>query len=523
MTENVDLSKLERVLASLAEASPAARREGLAPYATRAGIGRLMSMATAGGKNARAAARALCDLSSSKASGELISHYMDLQREKTAGMLKNSDPKVRKSAAQLLGNLKPDEFCSELIEALNTEGTEFVRPSIILAIGNAKRTPAAMTALTDYVLPSDCSEKHIREQAAALSKAISSLRGGEDTDVKVKALPEKNEILLRCPSAKVTAEELKALGYSVSLHKALNGFVSVKNVPKLSSLYVARSFYDMNVLYGVFDTMNAAVRAAKSGGFEDLIRTMYGEGELRFRVDVQSLNSQTTQQLRSKVSSEIAAELLPRGLINSPSNYAFSVRLLLTREKAYLGAAPAPKLDGRFQYRTDAISASIHPAVAASCMRFIKPYLKEKADVLDPFCGAGTMLFERAKYSYASLTGTDINSDALRAARQNERNAKTGAHFLIKNAGSPFRDKFDEVICNMPFGLRVGSHDENRSLYAAFLRNLTKMLKKDGVAFLFTHEKKLLAELQPESMELEDKCTFSAGGLHPSMFVLKNK
>ena len=69
MTENVDLSKLERVLASLAEASPAARREGLAPYATRAGIGRLMSMATAGGKNARAAARALCDLSSSKASG----------------------------------------------------------------------------------------------------------------------------------------------------------------------------------------------------------------------------------------------------------------------------------------------------------------------------------------------------------------------------------------------------------------------------------------------------------------------
>ena len=49
------------------------------------------------------------------------------------------------------------------------------------------------------------------------------------------------------------------------------------------------------------------------------------------------------------------------------------------------------------------------------------------------------------------------------------------------------------------------------------------MLKKDGVAFLFTHEKKLLAELQPESMELEDKCTFSAGGLHPSMFVLKNK
>lgn len=523
MTENVDLSKLERTLASLAEASPAARREGLAPYATRAGIGRLMSMATSGGKNSRAAARALCDLSSSKASGELIGHYIDLQREKTLGMLKSEDAKVRKSAAQLLGKLKPDEFCSELIEALSKEGTEFVRPSIILAIGNAKRTPAALAALTDYVLPSDCSEKHIREQAAAISKAISSLRGGEETDVKVKALPQKSEILLRCPSAKVTLEELKELGYNASLHPGLKGFVSVKNAPKLSSLYVARSFYDMNVLYGAYDTMNAAVKAAKGSDFEALIRTMYGEGELRFRVDVQSLNSQTTQQLRSKVASEIAAALLPRGIINSPSNYAFAVQLLLTREKAYIGIAPAPKLDGRFQYRTSAISASIHPAVAASCMRFIKPYLKENADVLDPFCGAGTMLFERAKYSYASLIGTDISSDALRAARQNERNAKTGARFIIKNAGSPFRDKFDEVICNMPFGLRVGSHEENRSLYAAFLRNLTKMLKKDGAAFLFTHEKKLLAELLPESMELVEKATFSAGGLHPSMFILKNK
>lgn len=521
MTEHVDLSKLEKALSSLSEASPAARREGLAPYATRAGIGRLMGMATSGGRNARAATRALCDLSASKASGELISHYMHINREKTASLLKNPDAKVRKSAAQLIGRIEPDEFCSELISALLAEGTEFVRPSIILALGNAKGSPAAMQALTDYVLP-DCDEKHKREQALALSKALSSLRGSTG-DVKVKALPAKNKILLRCPSAKITAAELTELGYNVEIESDLTGYVSVIDAPKLSSIYVARSFYDMCVLFGSYPTMKAAIKAAASDKFVQLVRTMYGEGELQFRADIQSLNSQTTQQLRKEVSAEIASALLEKGLINSPSGYSFCIQLLLTRKKAYLGVAPAPDLDGRFEYRKSSISASVHPAVAASCIRFISPFLKADASVLDPFCGAGTMLFERARQPYSSLIGTDINADALRAARENERNAKTKARFLIKNAVSPFRDRFDEVICNMPFGLRVGSHEENRALYAAFLKNLESLLAPDGAAFLFTHEKKLLSGLLGDSFELAAKCTFSAGGLYPSMFVLKRK
>ncbi len=39
---------------------------------------------------------------------------------------------------------------------------------------------------------------------------------------------------------------------------------------------------------------------------------------------------------------------------------------------------------------------------------------------------------------YASLTGTDISDEALRAARGNERLAKTGAHFLIKKRHQAF-------------------------------------------------------------------------------------
>ena len=75
----------------------------------------------------------------------------------------------------------------------------------------------------------------------------------------------------------------------------------------------------------------------------------------------------------------------------------------------------------------------------------------------------------------------------------------------------------------MPFGLRVSSHKENLALYRAFLDNLPGMLKPDGHAFLFTHEKKLLRELLSEKFDLVAHANFSAGGLYPTLFVLKPK
>jgi len=51
--------------------------------------------------------------------------------------------------------------------------------------------------------------------------------------------------------------------------------------------------------------------------------------------------------------------------------------------------------DKRFVYRKNAIAASIHPSAAALMMELASPYLKEDAQIMDPFCGVGTMLIER--------------------------------------------------------------------------------------------------------------------------------
>ena len=101
--------------------------------------------------------------------------------------------------------------------------------------------------------------------------------------------------------------------------------------------------------------------------------------------------------------------------------------------------------------------------------------------------------------------------------------SKTGAHFLIKNATTPFEQKYDEVICNLPFGLRVSNHRENRNLYQKFLQNLPSILVPNGLAFLFTNDKKLLSELLENSFELVKRENFEAGGLYPALYVLRLK
>ena len=44
----------------------------------------------------------------------------------------------------------------------------------------------------------------------------------------------------------------------------------------------------------------------------------------------------------------------------------------------------------RFSYRKNVVAASIHPSLAAMLVSLAKPYLKENAQILDPFCGSST-------------------------------------------------------------------------------------------------------------------------------------
>ena len=506
------------VLEKARELSPKARRDKLIPLATNSIISQSFNYIFAN-KNARELMRALVDLSSDKQVSAIVAHYIDINSNKLVLLMENAeDAKLKKSCAQLLGKLRPDEFSQTLMECLSREKTEFVKPSIILALGNAKNSEGVYDFLKDYRITAE-EKKHVDEQRLALDKAMSMLKSDKLEYKMINPLEKGTKLLLNCPSVRVSQREITALGYDAAIISERDNYLLVKGVLKYRRIFAARSFYKAYIVFNEFTNFQAALTAAASNKFIDFVRNLYGEGELEYRI---SITGEASREERKKFSESLASKIRQKGFMNSPSAYMFEIAIVEAGRGYFLTILPQNQLDDRFDYKKMSISASIHPAAAASCVSFISPYLKDEAKVLDCFCGSGTMLFERAKRPYGSLMGTDIAKEALKAARLNEKFAKTGAHFYLKNALSNFEDQFDEVICNLPFGLRVGSHMKNEQLYSRFLSNLKGIVKKGGYAFLFTHDKKLLIELIDRvGIELVSKHTFSCGGLYPSMFVLK--
>jgi len=119
--------------------------------------------------------------------------------------------------------------------------------------------------------------------------------------------------------------------------------------------------------------------------------------------------------------------------------------------------------------------------------------------VLDPFCGAGTILIERAQLGrYAMLLGSDRDHAALAAARINVGARYKPIQLENWDAGAlPLGDaSVDKIVTNLPWGLRYGSHGENRKLYPLWFREFTRVIKSGGVMVMLTAEWRLMRELE---------------------------
>ncbi len=149
------------------------------------------------------------------------------------------------------------------------------------------------------------------------------------------------------------------------------------------------------------------------------------------------------------------------------------------------------------EYKTAQRPASLRPASAAALAWLSRPH--DEDVVLDPFCGAGTILIERANLGrYAMLLGSDRDSAALAAARTN-----VGARYKpiqLENwdaASLPLDDSsVDKIVTNLPWGVRYGTHGENRRLYPVWLREFGRVLKSGGTMVLLTAEWRLMRDLE---------------------------
>ncbi len=148
-------------------------------------------------------------------------------------------------------------------------------------------------------------------------------------------------------------------------------------------------------------------------------------------------------------------------------------------------------------YKTAHRPASLRPAIAAALAWLSSPH--DDDIVLDPFCGAGTILIERAHLGrYVMLIGSDRDRAALAAAETNVGNRYKPIQLENWDAAAlPLADRsVNAIVTNLPWGIRYGTHGENRKLYPRWFAEFDRVLKSGGTMVLLTAEWRLMRDLE---------------------------
>ena len=431
-------------------------------------------------------------------------------------LLRDADAKTRKNAAILVGALEQRAYVPALIDAHCQEQQQFVRPSQILALG-ALGGAEATAYLRACQLP-EGDDLHVLAQRDALQKALSRLCPqqsrpftGFRTTHTVWLMPVSGLLLQ-------LLDEGEDKG--IPLVQGTGKWAQVTTDDYLS-LFRLRTFYEalLPLAAGVPVTPEAFAAVLQKTHAYALLDEMHGgSGTFPLRLELRGSDLD-----RGAFARAFFAALPGAQFTNAPSSYDVELRAFVKENHATLSLRLHSAHDPRFDYRLSTVPASIHPAAAAAILYAHRAYMQKQHTVLDPCCGAGTLMVERAKLMGArALTGTDISPSAWRIARGNCHAA--GLHAKVYNRDARgFHSDYgvDEILCNLPFGHRVGNHESNEALYDTLLAQWPALLKPNGFVLAITNEKALFKKLaQKHGWRLVRQTPFSSGGLSPSAFLL---
>lgn len=179
-------------------------------------------------------------------------------------------------------------------------------------------------------------------------------------------------------------------------------------------------------------------------------------------------------------------------------------------------------------WREGFVPAGINPSLAyVLCM---VANLKGDDILLDPFCGSSVIPITALKYfNIKRVICSDISGKAVYASKKNFECAKIeeSRYMLLRNNIKDIiltKKNVDIIISNLPFGIRVGGHEENIEIYSTLELLAKKVLRTKGSLVLLTQEKKLLREVfKKDYWNVKSVLRVDEGGLLPEVFVIKRK
>ena len=412
--------------------------------------------------------------------------------------LNHEDAKIRKNTALILGELESEKLVPVLFEAYQKEEQRFVKSSYLKALMNYDYDDYLAQLKERYEElskeESDIkNQKHIQEEISFLQKMLLEKEKpkshrfiGYDESVEVILLTNR----LYKDITAIQIEDGQVQELAAGLRVKTNNLRELLQIRTFTELLFTLSCPSLN------KEPQVMAKQLKEAGLLELLEKLHsGDTPFYFRIQ---LKNKMDLEKRGSYTKQIAYQIEQqnnRKLLNTTSNYEIELRLIENKEGAYF---PLLKLytlkDNRFTYREEMVASSISPVKAALMVNLAKKYLKEEAQILDPFCGVGTMLLERNKLVEAKpIYGIEIFGEAIEKARRNTKKDRTIVNYIQRNFFDfQHEHSFDEIITNMPARGNVRKKEEINELYQKFFPKADEVLKNKGIILLYSNAQELL-------------------------------
>jgi len=416
--------------------------------------------------------------------------------------LHDESPQGRRIAAIALGKRGGAGAVAALHEALAREEMSWVRASMILALGKlgGDEARAVLAGI----------EARSEGEAEALRKARDRVSG------PAVGFSWRGDAPMFA-SVPVGLEDVAIAEAGAGATLVRRGTIALPSRPRgLRCIYDSRFLIAEGAVGAFAETIkNAQVR------WREWINSASDVLPYRFSLE----NVRVAKQEFNELLRLARDTFSPQGLVDSPSSYAAMLRIEADPDATRVWLAPTFEADTRFAYRVSDVGASINPVVGACLARLVRR--GDRSVVVDPTCGSGTLLIERALLdSGTMLSGIDISPTAIRAATGNVIAAGLAARIAVREGdggdAAAWPPRCDEVLANLPFGMRT--EDRNLDgLYRRIVGNIARTLNPGGRALLYTtHAKTVIALLRRTTkLKLIEERRVESGGVQIGLWIVE--
>lgn len=181
--------------------------------------------------------------------------------------------------------------------------------------------------------------------------------------------------------------------------------------------------------------------------------------------------------------------------------------------------------DAKFRFRNQTrrfSRASLLPTVAHAMVWLSDP--KSTDIFVDPCCGSGTILSERATYPANQIVGGDISGVVTKVAKSNLDDLKVKINVWDARE-LPFSNGYvDKIVTNLPFGRQI-SPDEGLELFNHHIMNeICRILKPSGRAVILSDSvNQLFWEAKRLGLFCLESYPLGLKGLNPTLFVFEKQ